>query len=592
MADPIKRVNYFDHQFLHADDFSDEQKYHISMRQHHNRLLHTWGIARGLDLSFKTGEPSATVSEGVAVDGNGREIVLAESRLTPDLSGYKNKTVYITIVYAEEETNLTNETGVSGNTRVTETPQIRVAEDPPVDPSQELILGRLMLDKNAKINGKDEGEEPHKRRLAGVIGGDLEVRCLRLSLPDAASSQWPALSCGAPGQVSLTGHLTVSGNLGLGTASPQSPLAVSGGAAIGSGYADQKAPDNGLLVEGNVGIGTTSPEATLDVVGVVRAETFASTNPLRHRMYPADPLVYQDIFDALKKEAIAKLGTPQYDEKRWGGTELWNDRHLIKFGSNNEADGNGAVVTIPTDYDTVWVRVLGERWAAIKAYFRDGGQEDLGLWVGGRRCANCYCPDGTLSDGYAGAHQWLPIPTGRAGKLALIAKPHTNGDFWLSGLAFSRNPWAHAAQSAVGYHWALNGGDSTAWLENEYFWNSDLNSAINAKTNLELRVPVVPSGRDKLLYLIECNNNWNGCMHNGITVNDHRIERFMATYDNPFARHWNSKWYNRYIAARIPADLIPTDARWLKVRIDMSKQDNHIHFREIGTHDLDIPTHS
>jgi hypothetical protein len=314
MADPIQRVHYFDHQFLHAADFIDEQQYHIRLRRLHNAALHTWGIARGLDLSFKTGESRATVSEGVAVDGNGREIVLAGSRLTPDLSGHKNEAVYITIAYSEKETDSTTETGVRGERRVTEEPEIRVAENPPVDPSQELILGRLTLDKDAKITRKDEGEEPNTRCLAGVIGGDLEARRLRLSLPDAASSQWPALSCSAASQVDLTGSLivtgnvgigtkpnsqsqltvkgasslegalsvteaadlkgglTVTGNVGIGTTEPKSPLSVSGGAAIGSGYADKRAPDNGLLVEGNVGIGKTSPEVALDVTGTLRAD--------------------------------------------------------------------------------------------------------------------------------------------------------------------------------------------------------------------------------------------------------------------------------------------------------------------------------
>ena len=116
-----------------------------------------------------------------------------------------------------------------------------------------------------------------------------------------------------------------------------------------------------------------------------------------------------------------------------------------------------------------------------------------------------------------------------------------------------------------------------------------LDKPISPKTNLELKVPVVPSGRDKLLYLVEYNDEWNGCMHTGITANGQKIERFMATYDNPFARHWNSKFYERYIAARIPAALIPANARWLSVRIDMSKQDEGIYFRQIGTHDLDMP---
>jgi hypothetical protein len=331
-------------------------------------------------------------------------------------------------------------------------------------------------------------------------------------------------------------------------------------------------------------------DGSLDVNGLVRARTFQATNPLRYRMYPDDPVVYQDIFEAKEKGAIAKLGNPVYDDTTHS-KKLWNDRRIIKYGGNNEKDGNGAKVIIPEGYNTVWVRVLGDRWTVIHAYFLDGRKEDLGLWPGGWRSANSYCPDGSLSDGCMIAHQWLPIPAGRAGEVALIAKPHTGGDFWLSGLAFSRNPWAHAVQSAIGYHWALNGGNGTIYDQkhNWHNWKGDSLSKINPRTNLELKVPVVPSGRDKLLYLVEHNNDWNGCMHTGITVNGQKIERFMATYDNPFARHWNSKFYERYIAARIPAGLIPANARWLSVRIDMSKQDQGIHFREIGTHDLDMP---
>jgi hypothetical protein len=246
-------------------------------------------------------------------------------------------------------------------------------------------------------------------------------------------------------------------------------------------------------------------------------------------------------------------------------------------------------VIIPPGYDTVWVRVLGERWTVVHAYFLDGSKEDLGLWPGGWRAANCYCPDGSLTDSYKAVHQWLSIPAGRAGELALTPKPNTGSNFWISGLAFSKNPWAHSVQSAVGYHWALNGGNGTYWEGNWHSWNSDSRSRINPKTNLELKVPVVPSGRDKVIYLIEHNDNWNGCMHTGITVNGQKIERFMATYDNPFARHWNSKLFERYIAARIPAHLILENARWLSVRIDMSTQDDGINFREIGTHDLDVP---
>lgn len=325
----------------------------------------------------------------------------------------------------------------------------------------------------------------------------------------------------------------------------------------------------------------------------VRGDDFVRRSPYYQRMYPGNPLVYQDIFDAKNAGAIVKFGNPAYDETTYTNKSPWYERTIIKFGSSNEADGNGALVTIPAGYDTVWVRVLGDRWTAIKAYFIDGAKENLGMWVGGYRATNCYCPDGSLSDGThfsadnqnRTGHQWLPIPVGRSGQLALVVKPQTNWDFWVSGLAFSRNPWGHAGQSAVSYYWTSNGGDPVKW--NTHIWNDDVLAEITAKSNITLMVPAIPNGRDKLLYLVEHNNNWNGAMHNGITVNGTPIERFLSTYDNPFARHWNSKFYERYFAARIPAGLV-TD-RWLKVKVDMSKQTNSIYFREIGTHDLDTP---
>src|ERR1700693_208500 len=116
MADVVKRLNYFDHQFLRAQDFNDEQKYHLSMRRRLNAVLHTWGIAQGLTLSVAAGGTgtAVTVTAGVAIDSLGQEIVLtADTNL--ELGGVAaNSAVYITIAYKEQQSDPTTEAGGEG----------------------------------------------------------------------------------------------------------------------------------------------------------------------------------------------------------------------------------------------------------------------------------------------------------------------------------------------------------------------------------------------------------------------------------------------------------------------------------------------
>src|SRR5215831_15677999 len=364
----------------------------------------------------------------------------------------------------------------------------------------------------------------------------------------------------------------------------------------------------GLTVEGdlhtggNVGIGGTLTVGTVAAPGTAPVQftspvvvpNVQSTNLNQYSMYPmSGAQIHQDIFDAVASGAIVKLGSPAYNDTTYTSSNLWYARRIISFGGNNEQDGNGAQVTIPAGFDTLWIRVLGDRWNVVHAYV--AGVADLGLWAGGHHDGNSYCPDGSLSDGWNPpqntpvntVHQWLPIYVGFSDvprSIALVPKTGTDQAFWLSGVAFTVNPWAHARQSAVAFLWGLNGGDKISGGD---MWGSDVRCYPPAQTVMTFMVPFVKSGRDKLLYVIGVNDGTNHMAHDGVLVNGTYVGRLRASFDNPFARHWNSKMYERYAAVIVPASLIKSSG-FGRVQIDMRHQDD-FQFREVGTHDLEVP---
>lgn len=129
MADATKRVNYFDRQFLRAADFQDEQTYDLDRRRRHNRLLHTPGVAEGLQVTGNVGDASVSVAAGTAYDGLGQEIVLsgAQQVSLSSISG-ATATAYITISYSELASDPSTDPGVTGNsTRTSEVPALAAA---------------------------------------------------------------------------------------------------------------------------------------------------------------------------------------------------------------------------------------------------------------------------------------------------------------------------------------------------------------------------------------------------------------------------------------------------------------------------------
>ncbi|MGI9303095.1 MAG: hypothetical protein ACR2RB_10360 [Gammaproteobacteria bacterium] len=91
MSTPILRPVFRENQILSADDVNTIVSHSRDARARHNRYLHSWGIATGLDLLGEEREDTSgkflevNLSPGMAIDGSGREIIVTESiRLSED----------------------------------------------------------------------------------------------------------------------------------------------------------------------------------------------------------------------------------------------------------------------------------------------------------------------------------------------------------------------------------------------------------------------------------------------------------------------------------------------------------------------------
>ena len=112
MSTDIERLLYSERQYLRSFDFTAEQTYHLEMRRRLSRVLHLWGIVKGLELlqgEVVQGAPQQFyVSEGMAIDAYGREIIVPAKQLLSDDLGANHitgaGTYSVWIGYAREPT--------------------------------------------------------------------------------------------------------------------------------------------------------------------------------------------------------------------------------------------------------------------------------------------------------------------------------------------------------------------------------------------------------------------------------------------------------------------------------------------------------
>jgi hypothetical protein len=94
------RPNYFSGRLLGAQDFREEQQYHVDKHRRHLQALHGAGVVRGLDASISPDGSSVTVNPGLAIDSSGREIILGEPVVITPPAGLPSPS-WLVVEYAE-----------------------------------------------------------------------------------------------------------------------------------------------------------------------------------------------------------------------------------------------------------------------------------------------------------------------------------------------------------------------------------------------------------------------------------------------------------------------------------------------------------
>jgi hypothetical protein len=197
----FKRVRFFDGQFLQDQDFIDEQKYHLDRERRVSTMLGIAGVLRGLAVSGVTGTPYAVrVGQGIAVDDEGRQLVLADD-VTFDLPQQqfaKKQNVAIWIVFAEAATDIA-QTGGKSARRWDETPTLAATAP---DGSVAVFPA-----------GAATAIDPSAVQLATVSVSDKG---------DVVVNQAAAQRAG----------LSIGGAVGIGTSTPKAQLDVVGGGGL------------------------------------------------------------------------------------------------------------------------------------------------------------------------------------------------------------------------------------------------------------------------------------------------------------------------------------------------------------------------
>lgn len=292
-----------------------------------------------------------------------------------------------------------------------------------------------------------------------------------------------------------------------------------------------------------------------------------------------DVIMYDNLRSIYKKNEVMKVYKNPNNFK-YNPAERLYDKYVINFGdTTNTKDTGGILIKPPKDYPLMWLRVPYNQFTSVMAYY-EKNMEPIGNFIVGKLWG--IGPDGSDDDSF-GKLTWMqiPIPKGNSSNIIVISSAPKDskykfGNLSVTGLAFTKNMWNNVYNYSFNFIDSVNGGGKLFFQHNF--------GLIQPKKVYTLHIPVIPSNKDKLLYMLTNDQYSNTTNIKSIKIGDKLIERFKKTYQSPFRNIYTPNY--TFVAAKIPNNLIDKTAKYIPITFDFSENNYNISVLAIGTHDF------
>jgi len=190
-AKGFKRINFFKGFLTTESDWNAAENYHIEKRKLHNRVFHSPGVVLGSGgelrvMARSRGDLSVEIQAGYAIDGQGRDLVMAEGMIKNiNIEEYRlPQTIYVVLRFHEELTDFIaykENLEYKGHRRVLEAARVELSQTEP-DISREIEIARIRLEKGVtRIRDARDPADPRPNEIdlryvpyAGVAGSRLQ----------------------------------------------------------------------------------------------------------------------------------------------------------------------------------------------------------------------------------------------------------------------------------------------------------------------------------------------------------------------------------------------------------------------------------